>query len=65
VRERLNLLTQQVLLLRPRDELWEATLRAREVLSKARCIDLGEQGPGLFETASELVADNVREFLRG
>jgi len=65
VRERLSLLTQQVLVLRPRDELWEATLRAREVLPKARCIDLGDQGPGLFETASELVADHVREFLRG
>ena len=36
VRERLSLITQQVLLMRPRDELWDATLRAREVLPKAR-----------------------------
>lgn len=65
VRERLSLLTQQVLMLRPRDELWDATLRAREVLPKARCVDLADQGPALFETAPELVADGIREFLRG
>jgi pimeloyl-ACP methyl ester carboxylesterase len=65
VRERLSLITQQVLLLRPRDELWDATLRAREVLSKARCVDLPDQGPALFEIAPELVADGIREFLRG
>jgi pimeloyl-ACP methyl ester carboxylesterase len=65
VRERLSLITQQVLLLRPRDELWDATLRAREVLPKARCLDLADQGGGLFETAPDLVADGIREFLRG
>jgi pimeloyl-ACP methyl ester carboxylesterase len=65
VRERLSLLTQQVLLLRPRDELWDATLRAREAVPKARCVDLADQGAGLFETAPESVADGVREFLRG
>lgn len=65
VRERLSLVTQQVLMLRPRDELWDATLRAREVLPKARCVDLADHGAGLFETASELVADGIREFLRG
>ena len=65
LRERLSLITQQVLLIRPRDELWDATLRAREVLPKARCIDVSEQGAALFEAAPELVADGVREFLRG
>lgn len=65
VRERLSLVTQQVLMLRPRDELWDATLRAREVLPKARCVDLSDQGPALFEIAPELVADGIREFLRG
>lgn len=65
VRERLSLITQQVLLIRPRDELWDATLRAREVLSKARCIDVPEQGAALFEAAPELAADGVRDFLRG
>jgi pimeloyl-ACP methyl ester carboxylesterase len=65
VRERLSLVTQPVLMLRPRDEMWDATSRAREVLPKARCLDLADQGPGLFETAPELVADGIREFLRG
>jgi pimeloyl-ACP methyl ester carboxylesterase len=65
VRERLSLVTQQVLMLRPRDDLWEATLRAREALPKARCIDIAEQGPGLFEAAPELVADALKDFLRG
>jgi len=65
VRERLSLITQQVLLMRPRDDLWDATLRARELLPKARCIDLQEQGQALFEAAPELVADGIREFLRG
>jgi pimeloyl-ACP methyl ester carboxylesterase len=65
VRERLSLITQQVLMMRPKDDLWDATLRAREVLPKARCIDIPEQGQGLFEAAPELVADGIRDFLRG
>jgi pimeloyl-ACP methyl ester carboxylesterase len=65
VRERLGLITQQVLLMRPRDDLWDVTLRAREVLPKARCIDFAEQGQGLFEIAPDLVAEGVKEFLRG
>jgi hypothetical protein len=65
VRERLSLITQPVLLMRPRDELWDGTARAREVLARARCMDLAEQGPALFETAPELVADGISDFLRG
>ena len=64
-RERLGLITQQVLLMRPRDDLWDVTLRAREVLPKARCIDFAEQGQGLFEVAPDLVAEGVKEFLHG
>jgi pimeloyl-ACP methyl ester carboxylesterase len=65
VRERLTLITQPVLLIRPRDELWEATSRAREVLPKARCLDLSEQGAALFELAPELVSEATKDFLRG
>jgi pimeloyl-ACP methyl ester carboxylesterase len=65
LRERLSLITQSLLLIRPRDDLWEATSRAREVLPKARCIDVPEQGAALFEAAPEIVADGVRDFLRG
>jgi len=64
-RERLGLITQPTLVMRPKDELWEATLRVRELLPKARFADLPEQGRGLFETAPEIAAESVREFLRG
>jgi pimeloyl-ACP methyl ester carboxylesterase len=65
IRERLSLVGQPVLVLRPRDELWDSTPRVRELLPRARFIDLPEQGAGLFELAPALVADTVREFLRG
>jgi pimeloyl-ACP methyl ester carboxylesterase len=64
-RERLALVTQTTLVLRPKDEFWEATLRAREVLPKARITDLPEQGNGLFEVAPEAVVESVKDFLRG
>lgn len=63
-RERLALVTQTALVLRPKDDFWEATLRARELLPKARIVDLA-QGSGLFEVAPEVVADSARDFLRG
>jgi pimeloyl-ACP methyl ester carboxylesterase len=64
-RERLALVTQTALVLRPKDDFWEATLRARELLSKARFADLPDQGNGLFEAAPEVVVEATREFLRG
>lgn len=64
-RERLALVTQSALVLRPKDDFWEATLRARELLPKARFIDLPDQGNALFETAPEVVVEVTREFLRG
>jgi pimeloyl-ACP methyl ester carboxylesterase len=65
VRERLSLVTQPVLALRPRDDLWDTTQRLRDLIPRARYVDLPEQGPALFETAPEVVADTTREFLRG
>ncbi|HUI61615.1 MAG TPA: alpha/beta fold hydrolase [Steroidobacteraceae bacterium] len=64
-RERLPLVTQPTLVLRPRDEYWDATARVREVLPKARCMDLPDQGAGLFEVAPEVVVGATRDFLRG
>jgi pimeloyl-ACP methyl ester carboxylesterase len=64
-RERLALVTQSALVLRPKDDFWEATLRARELLPKARFIDLPDQGNALFETTPEVVVEVTREFLRG
>jgi pimeloyl-ACP methyl ester carboxylesterase len=64
VRERLGLVTQPTLVLRPKDALWEASQRVRELLPKARLIDLPEQGQGLFEVSPEAVVEATREFLR-
>jgi hypothetical protein len=64
-RERLAQVNQTTFVLRPKDEFWEATLRAREVLPKARFTDLPEQGNGLFEVAPEAVVESVKDFLRG
>jgi len=64
-RERLALVTQSALVLRPKDDFWEATLRARELLPKARFVDLADQGNGLFEATPEVVVEVTREFLRG
>ena len=64
-RERLALVTQSALVLRPKDDFWEATLRARELLPKARFIDLADQGNALFESTPEVVVEVTREFLRG
>ena len=61
--ERLPHITQPVLVLRPRDDLWDVTPRARELLPEAKWLDLPEQGFGLFEAAPELVAGHVRAFL--
>jgi hypothetical protein len=63
-RERLALVTQSVLVLRARDDFGEAAGRAREVLPKARFVDLAH-GNGIFEAAPELIVESTREFLRG
>jgi pimeloyl-ACP methyl ester carboxylesterase len=62
--QRLGLVTQPVLMLRPADEYWEATMRARELLPKSRLIDFAGHGDALCETAPEAVADAVAAFLR-
>jgi pimeloyl-ACP methyl ester carboxylesterase len=63
-RDRLALVTQSVLVLRPKDDFYEATGRAREALPKARFVDL-EQGNSLFEVAAEVVTESTKDFLRG
>ncbi|TLY64616.1 MAG: alpha/beta hydrolase [Gammaproteobacteria bacterium] len=65
LRERLGGITQPVLVLRPRDDLWDATMRARDLLPRARLTDLQDQGPGLFEAAPQVAVDAIRDFLRG
>ena len=65
LRERLAGLTQRLLVLRPRDELWEATGRVREALPGARLLELEVPAAELFASCAARVADAVREFLRG
>jgi pimeloyl-ACP methyl ester carboxylesterase len=60
---RLPLVAQPALVLRPKDELWEHTLRGRALLPQARWRDLPEYGVGLFEAAGEAVARELRAFL--
>lgn len=61
--ERLPRLAQPVMVLRPKDDLWDVTPRAARLLPAARFVDLPEQGFGLFEVAPEVVAQHARAFL--
>lgn len=63
-RDRLGRLSQPILIVRPRDEWWEATLRARELVPRARILDLPEVSAEAFEVAPERLAAALREFLR-
>jgi pimeloyl-ACP methyl ester carboxylesterase len=63
LRERLAAVTQPVLVLRPRDDLWEATGRVRELRPGFRCVDLPDLGFGLFDLVPERLATLLREFL--
>ena len=61
--ERLPLLRQPALIIRPKDELWDAGQRARQLVRGARIVDLPEHGSGVFSAAPDLVARHAREFL--
>jgi pimeloyl-ACP methyl ester carboxylesterase len=64
LRERLARLTQRLLVLRTRDDLWEPTGRVREAVPAARLLDLEQPAMELLATAPQRIADAVREFLR-
>jgi pimeloyl-ACP methyl ester carboxylesterase len=64
LRERLARLTQQVLVVRPKDDLWERTWGIREVRPSARLVDLDITGSELFASAPERLFEAVRDFLR-
>ena len=65
LRERLGRVSQPLLVLRPRDEWWDATARVREVQPAVRVLDLPDQGGDLFQSPPGAVAEAVRAFLRG
>jgi pimeloyl-ACP methyl ester carboxylesterase len=64
VRERLVRLSPRLLVLRTRDDLWEATGRARDVLPTARMVELEQPAVELLVSAPQRAAEPVREFLR-
>ncbi len=64
-RERLSQIKQTTLVLRPRDDLWDATLRARSMLGNAQFKDLPDCGHGLFAVAADVVVEKISVFLDG
>ncbi len=64
LRERLARLSQRLLVLRPRDDLWDATARVREVLPATRVTELPQSGLEILAQAPQRVAEAAREFLR-
>jgi pimeloyl-ACP methyl ester carboxylesterase len=64
-RARLAQVAAPVLVLRPKDDLWEATLRAKGVLRDSRILDLPQYGHGLFDAAPQAVVDAIAEFVKG
>lgn len=63
--DRLVAVTQPVLVLRPKDDLWEPTARVRDLLPKARVVDVPEHGQSVFDTAPTVVVQALQEFLVG
>ncbi|HEV3182653.1 MAG TPA: alpha/beta fold hydrolase [Steroidobacteraceae bacterium] len=64
LRERLARLSQRLLVLRPHDDLFEATARVREVLPAARLTELQQSAMEIMAYAPQRIAEAVREFLR-
>lgn len=63
VGERLPLLRQPVLVLRPRDEFWDMSGRAEALIHECRKVELPEQDGGLLEAGAGEVARYARDFL--
>lgn len=61
--QRLPLLKQPLLVLRPRDNFWEAGGRVAGLVPGARVVDLPDQDRNLLEKAPALVATQVSAFL--
>ena len=64
-RERLARLSARLLVLRPRDDLWDATARIREAIPAARVADLEGSARELLAASPQRLFDAVRDFLRG
>jgi len=60
---RLPLLKQPLLVLRPRDNFWEAGGRIARLVKGARVVDMPEHDKHVLDKATELVAKQVLSFL--
>ncbi|HVN46399.1 MAG TPA: alpha/beta hydrolase [Steroidobacteraceae bacterium] len=65
LRERLARLSQRLLVLRPHDDLWEATARVREVLPATRVTELPESALEVLSGSPQRITETARDFLRG
>ena len=61
--QRLPLLRQPLLVLRPRDNFWEAGGRVTRLVPGARVVDLPEHDKNLLEKEPALVAKHMTGFL--
>ena len=61
--ERLPLLKQPLLVLRPKDSFWEAGARVAKLVPGAKVVDLPDQDKRLLETQAQLAARHVTSFL--
>jgi pimeloyl-ACP methyl ester carboxylesterase len=62
-RERLPLVKQPLLVLRPKDPFWEAGGRVTQLVPGSKVVDLPEHDQRLVETQAPLVAKHVASFL--
>ena len=65
VEERLRLVTQALMTLRPKDEYWDARARVHAWLPGARAVDLPNQGAGWCEASPQALVDAMSKFLHG
>jgi len=61
--ERLPLVRQPALLVRTRDHLWDASLRAKPWMPQLKVVDLADCGNGVFRSAPKVIAQPLRSFL--
>jgi pimeloyl-ACP methyl ester carboxylesterase len=61
--ERLPLLKQPLLVLRPKDAFWDAGGRVAKLVPGAKVVDLPDQDKRLLETQAQLAARHVTSFL--
>jgi pimeloyl-ACP methyl ester carboxylesterase len=63
--DRLPLVKQPLLVLRPKDPFWEAGGRVAKLVAGARIVDLPDQDKRLLETQAPLAAKHITAFLSG